>query len=332
MTGSGNLQAVGHDDGIDDEILQHHTLLVSVIVPTYNRAHLIGRTLDSILKQAYTNLELIIVDDGSTDATESVVAAFSAASHFPVRYHKKNNGGCSSARNLGVSLATGGALAFLDSDDEWHPDAIGNLVRVLEHSGADFVYSPCFSQMKKGRFVSYPAAAGHPELFAVEHFMTTRACPCSILYRKHIFAVCRNDESLLYNEDSDFLQRVAIAFRAAYLETPTAVVHYHEANKSSNRVEIGRALLKSAENVLRDFPAFHKQLGPLARQRVAVIVAELAGALIMEKRYGEALALGAGYRLGAVEKLSIFLETRHLVRASRLAGRLACRVRELLAG
>jgi glycosyltransferase involved in cell wall biosynthesis len=324
MTGTRNLQAMEHN-GSRDKNPGKDTLLVSVIVPTYNRAHIIGRTLDSILKQSYTNIELIIVDDGSTDATESVVAACTSACAFPVRYHKKSNGGCSSARNLGVSLATGDALAFLDSDDEWLPDAIGSLVRVLEQSGADFVYSPCFSQVKDSRFVSYPAAAGHPERFAVEHFLTTRAYVCSLLYGKHVFAAYRNDESLRYNEDSDFLQRVAISFRAAYLETPTAVVHYHEGNKSSNRVEINRALLKSAENILFAFPAFRKQLGPLALQRVAGIVADLAGELIIEKRFAEARTLGASYRLGVVAKLSMVLGTRHLVRAARLSGRLAAR-------
>jgi glycosyltransferase involved in cell wall biosynthesis len=304
-------------NSLEDSCSSRNQLLVSIIVPTYNRAHLIKRALESIFRQTYANLELIIIDDGSTDDTEFVIAAYTNKSYFPVRYYKKNNGGCASARNMGVSLATGDALAFLDSDDELLPNAIGELVRTMEETGADFVYSPSFAQVAGRQFAVYPAAAGHPELFAVEYFMTNRTYVCSILYRKHIFEVFRNDESLRYNEDSDFLQRVAISFKAAYLNSPTALVHYHNANKSSNRVEINRAMLKSVESILSAYPAFRDRLARLADQRVAGIVTELAAELIMEKRFADATSLGARYRLGFLEKLSILLKTPYLVQFLR---------------
>jgi glycosyltransferase involved in cell wall biosynthesis len=292
-------------------------LLVSVVVPTYNRAHLIGRTLDSILNQSYSNLELIIVDDGSTDDTVSVISTYTNEASFPVRYHKKENGGCSSARNMGVDLATGDAIAFLDSDDEWLPEAIENLVKTIEETGADFVYSPSIVQNNEKHFIAYPAAAGHPELFAVEYFFTTRAYACSILYRKHIFEVYRNDESLRYNEDSDFLQKVAISFKAAYLDIPTALIHHHGANKSLNRIEINRALLRSAQNILETFPAFREQMAELADKRIAGIVTELADELILERRFEEVMLLEASYDLNLLEKLSIHFQTTHLVKAVR---------------
>lgn len=302
-------------------------MLVSAVVPTYNRAHLIGRTIDSILSQSYPDLELIIVDDGSTDDTVSIVSTYTNKARFPVRYHKKENGGCSSARNMGVELATGDAIAFLDSDDEWLPETIENLVKTIEDTGADFVYSPSIVQINGKQFIVYPAAFGHPELFAVEYFLTTRAYACSILYRKHIFEVCRNDESLRYNEDSDFLQKVANSFKAAYLDTPTAVVHYHCANKSSNRVEINRALLKSAENILKTYPTFRQQLAERADKRLSDIVANLAAELILEKRFEEVMILETSYDLGLLEKLSIRFLTPHLVNAVRstrlLAGKIS---------
>jgi glycosyltransferase involved in cell wall biosynthesis len=275
------------------------------------------------MDQSYPNLELIIVDDGSTDDTVSVVSTYTNNAKFPVRYYKKENGGCSSARNMGVELATGDAIAFLDSDDEWLPEAIENLVKTIEETGADFVFSPSIAQINGKQFIVYPAAAGHPELFAAEYFLTTRAYVCSVLYRKHIFDVYRNDESLRYNEDSDFLQKVAISFHAAYLGTPTALVHYHDGNKSSNRLEINRALLKSAENLLKRYPAFREQLAELADKRLSGIVANVAAELILEKRYEEVVMLKASYELGVLEKLSICFKTPHLVKAARSARLLA---------
>jgi GT2 family glycosyltransferase len=92
--------------------------LVSVVIPTYNRAHLIGRTIDSVLAQSYPNVELVIVDDGSKDDTRGVIAG---KYDQRVRYFAKPNGGPASARNFGFREARGDYVALLDSDDTWHP-------------------------------------------------------------------------------------------------------------------------------------------------------------------------------------------------------------------
>lgn len=91
--------------------------LVSVIIPTYNRAHLLGRAIGSVLSQTYQDFELIVVDDASTDGTENIVNKFS---DLRIRYirHERNMGG-STARNTGIREAHGQFIAFQDSDDEW---------------------------------------------------------------------------------------------------------------------------------------------------------------------------------------------------------------------
>lgn len=90
--------------------------LVSVILPTYNRAGLVGRAIRSVLTQGYRNLELIVVDDGSTDDTERVVREVTDGR---VTYLRRANGGPAGARNLGLQSARGALVAFQDSDDEW---------------------------------------------------------------------------------------------------------------------------------------------------------------------------------------------------------------------
>src|SRR5215218_7102231 len=92
---------------------------VSVVIPTYNRAPLLGRSIRSVLAQCYEDFEVIVVDDGSTDDTAEVVAGFRDARVSYVRLAR--NTGAGAARNVGIRLARGGFLAFQDSDDEWMP-------------------------------------------------------------------------------------------------------------------------------------------------------------------------------------------------------------------
>ncbi len=103
---------------------------VSVILPTYNRATLIGRAVESVLNQTYRDFELIIVDDGSTDDTEKVVKSFSDERIYYTKH--KVNKGAAAARNTGLKLAKGELIAFQDSDDEWLPEKLEKQVKVIQ--------------------------------------------------------------------------------------------------------------------------------------------------------------------------------------------------------
>jgi glycosyltransferase involved in cell wall biosynthesis len=112
---------------------------VSVIIPTYNRAHSVVDAIASVLDQRYGDLELIVVDDGSTDDTASRVGAISDRR---LRYVRGRHGGVSAARNLGAQCATGELLAFLDSDDLWQRDKLTHEVGFLaSHPEVDVVFS-----------------------------------------------------------------------------------------------------------------------------------------------------------------------------------------------
>jgi glycosyltransferase involved in cell wall biosynthesis len=91
-------------------------MLTSIVIPTYNRAHLIGRAIQSIVAQSSQDWELIVVDDGSTDNTEMVVAEF--LSDQRIKYYRKKNSGAAETRNVGAAKANGDLITFLDSDDE----------------------------------------------------------------------------------------------------------------------------------------------------------------------------------------------------------------------
>jgi len=105
--------------------------LISVVIPTFNRADLTGRAIESVLRQTYTAFEILVADDASTDDTGKVVAAFQDPR---IRYLKsKINAGASSARNRGIAAARGAFVAFLDSDDVWMPNKLELQVAAIRH-------------------------------------------------------------------------------------------------------------------------------------------------------------------------------------------------------
>lgn len=104
---------------------------VSVIMPTYNRAEIIADSIESVLNQDYKNIELIIVDDGSTDATRSVVESFNDER---VRYVYQDNLGAAAARNIGLTASTGDIIAYLDSDNLWNPRYLSVVVKTFATS------------------------------------------------------------------------------------------------------------------------------------------------------------------------------------------------------
>jgi glycosyltransferase involved in cell wall biosynthesis len=119
---------------------------VSVIIPTYNAANWLKQSIDSVLRQIFTDYELIIIDDGSTDDTSSIVKSFDDKR---IRYFHKANGGVASARNMGLDKATGEYIAFLDSDDLWPESYLEVIVLALEKASD---YGLAYTAMT----VSYP--------------------------------------------------------------------------------------------------------------------------------------------------------------------------------
>ena len=103
--------------------------LVSVIIPAFNAQELIGETIDSILAQTYENLEIIVVDDGSTDRTSDVVSGYGGRVSY---YYQNNSGGCAVPRNTGISHSSGEFLCFLDADDLMVPERIASQIEFME--------------------------------------------------------------------------------------------------------------------------------------------------------------------------------------------------------
>jgi glycosyltransferase involved in cell wall biosynthesis len=268
--------------------------LVSVVVATFNRAHMIEQTLRSIAAQTYGRLETVVVDDGSTDATEDVVERVGAATGLDIVYSKQTNAGCAAARNAGVELATGELIVFLDSDDQWLPDAAEAMVDELRASGADFVYAPSIEVYPqagwRGReVVVLPPAARRPESFAAEHFLDHGVRQGAFMVRRQVFLDLGGmDVSLSHNEDSDFVQRVAIRLTGAYVSLPTVRCYHHLGNKSGDRPSIYYALIASNLRTLREFPEFACSVHNRADAKVRNLRVKLVEELSLAGRLDEA--------------------------------------------
>ncbi len=184
--------------------------LVSVIIPTYNRAVLVKRAIQSILDQTYDNFEVIVVDDASTDSTVTVIANIEDERLKYIRHEV--NGHASAARNTGIASAKGELIAFLDDDDEWFPSKLEKQVPVLVNASPEVGLVYCWMDYfdSSGRLVgeTHPTHTGW-----VFDKMLDRprlgGCPTIIVRREVFDVVGVFDVDLRRGNDGDFIRRVA---------------------------------------------------------------------------------------------------------------------------
>jgi len=183
--------------------------LVSVIIPTYNRSHVLNDTIASVLRQSIDDFELLIVDDGSTDNTATVVERVGDGR---IRYFRKQHAGLAAARNYGISKSQGRYITFLDDDDLLDRDFLeimaGTLERCCEY---DVAYCQYLNIYPDGR----EKIGFGPERF-LSGFLTKAffnkipgILPSATMFRKSIFKKFLFDETLPYFEDQDFLLRIS---------------------------------------------------------------------------------------------------------------------------
>lgn len=153
---------------------------VSVIIPAYNSALYLGEAIDSVLNQTFQDFEIIIIDDGSTDGTKAVVEKYLNCPQPRVRYYYQENNGPGAARNLGIKVAEGRYLAFLDADDRYLPRFLEECVALLQEQGFDVITPKCFAKRFMGRSEDTPI-----ETFSREDFPEDALELFKLLYEKH---------------------------------------------------------------------------------------------------------------------------------------------------
>ena len=196
---------------------------VTVVIPTYNSASLLPAAITSVRSQQWPNLDIIVVDDGSTDGTERVLDAL--ARDGGLCWFRQDNAGAAAARNRGIKAATGDWIAFLDSDDVWLPDKLATQFEALEKAGADFSFTDSRLRFANGdeRDLQCPVLKGPlmPQLIKGTLFGT----PTVMVRRRCFERVGFFDEQLRTGEDWDMWLRLASAFKHAWVPEPLCLVN-----------------------------------------------------------------------------------------------------------
>ena len=196
--------------------------LISVIIPTFNRAALLPRAIDSVLRQTHQSFEIIVIDDGSTDHTASVAAEYGNA----LRYIRQSNAGASAARNCGIREATGALIAFLDSDDTWHPEKLARQAALFSTPAIGAVHCAIrveHTERGETKGLYYPGDT--LDLHAV--LALRIPWPTAMMVRRDVLLEIGGfDETLVASEDWELCIRIAQKYILAGI--PDVLADYQE--------------------------------------------------------------------------------------------------------
>lgn len=232
---------------------------VSIVIASYNCASYISETLHSVLAQTLNDIEIIVVDDGSSDATPNIVSGLGP----PVRLITQTNAGVCAARNRGIREAQGRYICLMDHDDYWFPDKLEHQVSMLEaHPETGVVYSAFTLWHRDAAHNEFPDPASlddhidphqiDPDYsgwvyhqFLLDCWMLTSTA----MFRPEVFTNCGGfDESLPYSEDWDLWLRISQKYPFIKLRRSTTLYrqHPHQGNRIAREIDYRTRLLKNA--------------------------------------------------------------------------------------
>lgn len=233
--------------------------LVSVIIPCYNAGKYIERALDSVCRQTYQNIEVICVNDGSTDNTLSILKKYKQEHGTGIRVFSIKNAGVSAARNIGLKNSYGEYILFLDADDIYADEYVENLVKALEKNNVDIAYAYWTNDIEKlGKGEKEEKRYTLYEI--VSHFMY-RPTPVSFfnyIYKRGIIKQynIKFDETLRYGEDNLFFWKYICHIQfGIYIDCPLYWYYQNEDSAMHNpswKIVDGIEAVKKVSLYLRD--------------------------------------------------------------------------------
>jgi len=224
------------------------TPLVSVIIPTYNRAWAVVNAIDSVLAQDYPNFELIVVDDGSADATRELLLSYKDA---VISIHQANRG-VSAARNRGVAEASGNLLAFLDSDDYWAPQKLAVQVAFFNAHPDALICQTEETWLRNGRRVN--PGRRHQKKGGMIFIPSLDLClvsPSAVMIKRRLFDEMGGfDERLPACEDYDLWLRVSRKYPVHLINRPLTVKRGGHQDQLSRQPGLDRYRIASIQKLL----------------------------------------------------------------------------------
>ncbi|HVM38991.1 MAG TPA: glycosyltransferase [Sphingomicrobium sp.] len=232
---------------MNDAAAQSDLPLVSVVVPTYNRAEYIVETIESVLQQTYPNIEIIVIDDGSTDDTAEVIRPFAPR----IRYVWQDNAERGASRNHGLRLASGKYIAFLDSDDVWVASKVEAAVAFLEanpHVG--LVYTDAVQIDSNGKELRLLRASGPSGRVTGKLLENNFVSIGTHMARTEVVREIggfREERQLSGSEDWEMWVRLSLVTDFAYMPSVTAKLRTHSGNTMTNAGAMRRSMERAAE-------------------------------------------------------------------------------------
>ena len=223
--------------------------LVSVVIPTYNRAWVIKEAVDSVLAQDYKDFELIIVDDGSTDNTSDVLASYGE----DVRVLFQENKGVSAARNRGVAEASGQLVAFLDSDDLWLPKKLSMQVEFFNKTPDALICQTEEVWIRNGIRVNPKKRHKKPSGMIFEPSLALcLVSPSAVMIRRDVLDREGGfDETLPACEDYDLWLRLSSRYPVYLIEIPLIIKRGGHDDQLSKRAGLDKFRIKAIVNIIK---------------------------------------------------------------------------------
>ena len=224
---------------------------ISVIVPVYNVEAYLERCVESILQQTYAHFELILINDGSTDSSGQICDHL-ASQYENIKVYHIENAGVSNARNMGIQLATGSWVTFIDSDDFVTQDYLATLASAVEGLNVGFVIAP-LHHIKNGIVTDLPSHSGKTELWSTEEtmkelLMTTRTSffPVAKLFKRDLLADEKFNTNYHLAEDALFLTELLLKTRCScvFIDKP---VYYYDHREGSATTSVNQHVFDTIE-------------------------------------------------------------------------------------
>jgi hypothetical protein len=208
---------------------------VSVIIPVYNREFLVARAIESVLSQTYKKLEVVLVDDGSTDGTGAVLDRYADRYQGKVRVVHQDRSGQVIARNNGIGIATGAYIAFLDSDDTWLPEKLGCQIPLFQKD-IGLVYAGIFEVGQNGQVLRVVLPEKKMRGYVYHRLLEKNAITGGsvVVTREALDRVGLFDEKLRAAENWDLWIRISKHFLVDFVNEPLVTYFRHKGNMSSD--------------------------------------------------------------------------------------------------
>jgi glycosyltransferase involved in cell wall biosynthesis len=209
----------------------------SIVIPVYNKEKFVAKTIESVLSQTFTDYEIIIVNDGSTDQSEAKISTFK---DNRIQYYSKKNEGVALARNFGIEKATADYICFLDADDFWDPAFLETMQRYSSELPEQKVFAAAIEIETKNKTIPAHYSIPSTSDFEIVNFFDASQKECalwtsSVCIHKSVFEKVGDfDTKIKHGEDTEFWIRIGLQFPIVFISKILARYVYDEKSISRN--------------------------------------------------------------------------------------------------